>query len=215
MAPFPRGALREPLSLAMGSRAKVGTLRVLSLIHEPITQRDVARRAGFQHRSVQLAIEDLVAVNLVMRIEGGRDFLVALNRGHRLASSLQSLFVQEAEHFLEVRRAIAEALGATGVRDLCAVLFGSVARAEDRAESDLDLLIVVPAQGARERVLEALESLRAGLLLRFGVELRPIGYTYTEARRLWKQRRSPIREALRDGIALVGPPLREALDGTG
>lgn len=108
-----RSVIREPLSFAMGTRGKVGCLRVLALIPGPSTQRELARRARFQHRTVKLALEDLVACGVVARIEGSRDFLVSLNHEHRLAPTLRELFRQEAEHFLELRPDLVRARGAS------------------------------------------------------------------------------------------------------
>jgi predicted nucleotidyltransferase len=209
-------AVREPLSHALGTRAKVGCLRILSLIHEPLTQRDLARRAHFQHRTVQLALEELVALGFVSRIEGGRDFLVRLNREHRLAPAVEQIFRQEAEHFLELRRALVEAAGGRASQEvLSIVLFGSAARSEDTLGSDVDTLLIAPDARVRNSALERIESSREPLLERFGVRIHPVGYSLSEARRLWRQRRPPLPEALRDGIVLLGPPLRELLNGKG
>lgn len=203
--------------MALGTRAKVGCLRVLSLIREPVTQRELARRARFQHRSVQLALEELVVLGFVSRMEGGRDFLVQLNRHHRLAPAVEQLFRQEAEHFLELRSAlVAEvAKGRESREVLSLALFGSMARAEDGLESDLDALVIASDARARDGALERIGSAGEKMLERFGVRVRPIGYTLSEARRLWRQGRSPLPEALRDGIVLRGPPLREILSGQG
>src|SRR5688500_10950878 len=98
---------REPLSYLLGTRAKVGCLRVLSLTSELLTQREVARRAGVQHRSAQLALDELVALGVVRRIEGGRDFLVGFNDAHALAARLRPAFSAEAEFFLALRQQLA------------------------------------------------------------------------------------------------------------
>jgi predicted nucleotidyltransferase len=209
------GPVREPLSYALGTHGRVRTLRVLTLIREPITQREVARRARLQHRTVQLALDDLVHLGIVSRIQGGRDFLVSLDRGHRLAPPLAQLFRVEAEHFLELRsalsRLVADEQRQNGVLSL--VLYGSAARAEDSTESDLDLLVVAENAVAVESALTRLEVGKEEVQQRFGVSLHSIGYTLAQARRIWRQKRPPLHDAQRDGIPLVGPPLRQLLSG--
>jgi predicted nucleotidyltransferase len=162
---------------------------------------------------VQLALDELVQLGLVARLEGGRDFLVSLNRRHRLASALEALFRVEAEHFLELRgellRVLHEGFGEKALLSL--VLFGSAARAEDRSSSDLDLLLIAADSASLEWAMNAIADATEGFSTRFGVTVRPIGYSLVQARRLWRQRRAPLVELHRDGIPLLGPPLRELL----
>src|SRR3990172_2055699 len=64
-------ATREPLAFALGTPAKVSALRALAGAGEPLSQRDVARRAGVQHRSARLALDELVLLGIVFRPGGG------------------------------------------------------------------------------------------------------------------------------------------------
>jgi predicted nucleotidyltransferase len=209
------GPVREPLSYILGTRAKVGCLRILSAIADPISQREVARRAGVQHRSARVAMDELVALGLVHRLEGGRDFLVSLNPHHHLTAALRELFRVESRYFVELRRELAErARRVPRPRAVRAVvLFGSVARGEDTPESDLDLLVITDDDVTRERVLERVTEEARGLWEAFGCRVRAIGYTLAEARRRWRRREPPLPEVARDGLVLVGPPLAELLGG--
>ncbi|MEE8117120.1 MAG: nucleotidyltransferase domain-containing protein [Gemmatimonadales bacterium] len=209
------GPTREPLSYLFGTRAKVSCVRVMCAAGDPITQREVARRAGVQHRSAQLALDELVAVGLVSRIEGGRDFLVRLNDEHHLGSAVRSLFNAEAAQFLELRRRLVEiATGGARVREIrSAVLFGSVARGDDRPDSDLDLLLIVADAGARERLLERFYAAVPHLHARFGCRVRPLAYTLAESRRCWRAHEPPLPDVARDGLVLFGPPLPDLLGG--
>jgi predicted nucleotidyltransferase/predicted transcriptional regulator len=205
-------AVREPLSYALGTRAKVACLRVLSLVDGPLTQREVARRAHLQHRSAQLALDELVALGVVSRVEGGRDFLVRLNSRHRLAASLAGAFHAEAAHFLELRRRLVELAApsrrGSGITSL--VLFGSAARGDDDPESDLDLLLVAAdPEPALERVQAGVEE----VVRVFGVRVKPIAYTTADARRLYRRRLPPLREIARDGVLLFGSPMRDLVNG--
>lgn len=206
-------AVREPLSYALGTRAKVACLRILALTRQPITQRELARRAHLQHRSVQLALDELVALALVSRIEGGRDFLVSLNSAHRLAQPLGELFRREADHFLDLRSSIVDLAGAgpRRGRPLAVVLFGSAARGADDAESDLDVLLIAPDEATRTTVLDRIQERAEEIRRRFGVRVKPVGYTVSEAHRLWRERGSPLQEVAQDGLVLSGTRIAELL----
>src|SRR5687768_7453265 len=124
------GPAREPLSYHLGTRAKVSCLRVLCTSTGLLTQREVARRAGVQHRSAQLALDELVELGAVRRIEGGRDFLVGFNDGFALGAPLRQLFQAESEFFLWLRQQLARLVADAprSARIISVVLFGSVAR---------------------------------------------------------------------------------------
>lgn len=208
-------ATREPLSYLLGTRAKVGCLRVLSLTAEPLSQREVARRAAVQHRSVQLALDELVALGLVRRIQGGRDFLVALSTEYYLGAAVRDLFRSESEFFLALRRQLTAMATEAPPRGRISsmALFGSMARGEDRPGSDLDLLLITADTAAQEAALARVGALSGETRKVYGYAVRPIAYTTVEARRRWRRREPPFPEIVRDHIVLVGPPLRELLDG--
>jgi predicted nucleotidyltransferase len=206
-------AARQPLAFALGTPAKVATLRALAGAGEPITQRDAARRAGVQHRSVQLALDDLVQLAIVTRQAGGRDYLVRLNDAHRLVPVLRALFRAEADHFLELRRCLAQVASDVARRTglVSVALFGSVARARDLPSSDCDVLIVARDDGGLTRAMEAFEVCAVVLRESHGCRLAPIGYVRTDAARRWRARAAPFNEISRDALIVFGPPLAEAL----
>lgn len=208
-------AVREPLAFALGTPAKVATLRVLSVVGEPLTQREVARRAGVQHRAVSRALDDLVSLSLVTLKEGGRDHRVRLNEGHRLATPLRSLFQAEAEHFRTLRVVLAEEARAMARRIglVNLVLFGSVARALDGVGSDCDLLVVAREPAGIDAALAALVPVARHLEGSHGCHLRPIGYALKDAARRWRAKEPPFPGIRRDGLVVFGPPLEDSLSG--
>ena len=208
-------ALREPLAYALATPAKVATLRVLAGAGEPLTQREVARRAGVQHRAVRRALDELVPLGIVARQQGGRDYLVRLSDDHRLSAPFRSLFASEAEHFLDLRRALAEAARGIARRSglVSLVLFGSVARARDGVESDCDLLVVARDQHGLDAALGGLASVASRLEASHGCHLRPIGYTLEDAAAGWRSGQAPFPAIRRDGLTLFGRPLEDSLGG--
>jgi predicted nucleotidyltransferase len=209
-------ALREPLRHVLGSPAKVAALRALAAAGEPITQRDVARRAGVLHRSIQLALNDLVHLGVITRQVGGRDYLVRINRAHRLSASITALFTAEAGHFLELRQKLAAV--ANGIprrsRPMSVALFGSVARAVDTPSSDCDLLIIAGATSGLDICLNAFIAAADDIRETIGSRIAPIGYLRAEASRSWKSRRAPFDTIRRDALTVYGIPLAEALGDT-
>lgn len=206
-------ALREPLAWVLGTPAKVAALRAICGAGEPLSQRDVARRAGIQHRSAQLALDELVLLGLVLRQIGGRDYLVSLNPAHRLTAPLRALFSAEAGQFLELRQRLAAVAAAVPRRTglVSVALFGSVARATDDPASDVDLLVVALTEPGLGVGLDAIRAAARDVQARFGCRLSPVGYTRSDAARAWRRRAPPFDQIRRDALVIFGSALDEAL----
>ena len=206
--------VREPLGAILGTRAKVDIVRELTAQGAPLSQRELARRAGVTLRSAQAALVDLYAVGIAEKLEGGRDHLTRLNVRHILASALTEVFRAEAELARNLRQAIATITVGDGDPPLGLYLFGSVARAEETTTSDVDILLI--ARDARhrgellDRTLAGVESVRA----KYGVSVAPIAYTLRDAKRGWNENASPWPDLARDAVAIMGPPLGDLLTTT-
>lgn len=127
-------------ALFSSSRARV--LDVLLSVQGRFTARHVGELAGVSPPTASQALKALEATGVVTREDIGRAHVYALNRDHYLVPALQGL-VQEAgrdeEIILEAMRSVAP----VGAQPNSIIVFGSVARGEEAAESDLDILIVV------------------------------------------------------------------------
>ena len=187
-------------------------LRVLAALPAPISQRELARRAGVQVRSAQQAVEVLAGLGLVERTIGGRDHLVRLNRRHHLANALMALFDVEADAFRSLRESLA-AIFPRGRRDGLEALaqFGSAARGEDTIGSDLDVLLIARDIPAREALRERLVEAAAEITAVYGVAPRVLAYALAEARAMYRAGRPPMVEIVAGAIPLAGATLRELL----
>lgn len=206
------GALRAPLDVALGAPARIAVLRVLTALPAPLSQRELARRAGTQVRSAQQALEALAALGLVTRTVGGRDTLVRLNVAHHLAPTLRALFDAEADGFRRLRANLVAAVPARWRRRMASlVAFGSAARAQDAPGSDLDLLLIVADGADRAGTETAVTEAAAGLVPSFGVRVRVLTYTRHDARARYRRRQPPFDTLTVDAVPLLGPPLAELL----
>jgi predicted nucleotidyltransferase len=190
-----------PLNGLFFSTTSTRVLRALVRQGErPRTGREIARLAKTPpHRTSQVLSkferEGLVHCRIV-----GRAYLWSLSERHPLVPALRALFDSEAEA-AERRRALLRRVVSEvkGVRR--AVVFGSAARGEEHAGSDLDLLIVASNRAALERVQERLAALRFDLWNEGGMKISPLLYT---AREFERKRHLPVIQAAeREGEELV------------
>lgn len=164
----------------LGSRTKLRLLRVL-YAHpgREFSIRELAGAVGQSLGSVHPALGQLLGTRVVLMRRIGRSRVVRVNRAHPLYETLASLFREETSALAGVAREFARALPRQGIE--AAVLFGSVARGEPRARSDIDILVVVddPSRSA------AVGKVAASMLDRFDANVSPLVLTRNEvARRL-------------------------------
>lgn len=131
---------------------------------EQFATRDLARRAGVAYGSVDRAMKGLVARGLVTRLE--------TQDGPRFRAPFEDARLRHLFLLLRQGSGIVSALqralrGVKSVRYAC--VFGSFARGEDGAQSDIDVLIL---RDREEEQLEIYSQLQR-VADRFGREVNP------------------------------------------
>ncbi len=115
-------------------------LAILARADQAFTGRQLARMAGASNEGARQALMRLVMQGIVQREPAGAAQLYRLNREHLAAPAVLALADLRSTLLDRLRSALSEwELAADH-----ASLFGSVARGEERADSDLDICIVRP-----------------------------------------------------------------------
>jgi hypothetical protein len=100
--------LSTPWDAILGTRSQVRAIRVLERDREPMTVREVSRRAHEHLRATQTAVSRLVEVGLVQRVGTGSQQLVRWNTSHPLAPPLSALFQAERARYRRILEGIVE-----------------------------------------------------------------------------------------------------------
>lgn len=151
MRPKPLSFLRHPLSTLLGTEASVRVLRELALHGNELTTTVLAQRTGITDQSVRNIVNSLLPTGVLKVYGQGRATSYQLDVKHPIGRSLLNLFHAEEERLEAIRRAVARAAQQMAPSPLAVWVFGSVARREDRPDSDLDLLLVVEDDDTTER----------------------------------------------------------------
>lgn len=186
----------EALDDVLASRGHLRVLRALDALPEGlgVSARDLARRAGVAHNRASEILSSLTQLRLARVQRAGRADLYQLNREHVLYPAIHELFEQETEVQAELQRFLRRRLGKLDhVRE--AYIFGSVARGESRAGSDIDLALVMPPSGPTVAEQQELDELAREVRERFGSELamhvspEPVSYRVEgrTGRALWRR----------------------------
>jgi predicted nucleotidyltransferase len=122
--------------------ARGGVLTVLAATEKPLTGRTVASltQPHASLRAVQTALDDLVLNGVVLREHVGRAHLYMLNRSHLAAPAVLGLANMRQELLDRIRTEVST----WAVESEATWMFGSAARGDADAHSDIDLLIVRP-----------------------------------------------------------------------
>jgi predicted nucleotidyltransferase len=192
--------LRHPLRVITPTLdGDILTLLAAGELH--LSGREIGRRIGASQEGVRRTLERLVGEGIVLRERAGNAHLYQLNRRHISAPWIERLAATRAQLIDRLR----EAIGAWQLRPAAAVLFGSAARGDASAESDIDMLVVRPHEINMDdptwrRQVSELESEAAAST---GNDARAIEYSDEEVRRIWNDE-PVLAAAAAEGIALFG-----------
>ena len=187
-------------------------LAVLAGTTRALTGREVARLSGRpSHAGALHALNRLVEHGLVDRTEAGRALLYTLNREHVAAPAVELLAGMRSEF---LRRLVAT-VDAWAVPPMHLSLFGSAARADGDAASDIDVFVIRPrAVGAEdERWRAQLEDLAVQIRRWTGNHSSLMEVGEQELPRLGRSRRDTVADLRTQAVTLVGPPAADLLKG--
>lgn len=196
---------------AIAPTLDVAVLVELSRMPAPVSVSTLRGRVGRgSDRGLRLALDRLVRQGIVRRRHVGPLSLFELNHDHvaapvaRMLADLRSRFLQQ----------LRELIAGWEIRPLHASLFGSAARRDGNAESDIDLFVVRPPDVDEddERWRHQLDTLEERVRAWTGnpVQISELGAR--DLTRLRGERPAIVEELERDAIELAGSSVRRILD---
>lgn len=173
--------------------------RVLGLLllrpDEALHVREVARRTGLPQGTLARELKRLAEVGLLKREQRGNQLLYGANRASPIFEEVAGI-LRKTSGLADV---IAEALAPLSARIDIAFIFGSVARAAEKAESDVDVLIIGSIDFGK--VIDALHPAQQQL----GREINPKVFPPREWQTKLKAKNAFVRDVIgRQKIFLIG-----------
>jgi predicted nucleotidyltransferase len=157
----PQSMLRYPLTRILGVDANVRVLRELFGHGGELSAPALVVRSGLAQSSVRGALIDLETMKIVEAIGSGRTRLYRVGNRHPLATAVGALFQAEDRRFEAVLAGVGTAAARSGPGVVAVWLYGSVARGQDRAGSDMDVAVVAENDALR-RVEETMRDELSG-----------------------------------------------------
>lgn len=186
----------------LGSRSKLGVLRVLWRSHDPLNASQIASRTGLTRPAVSSALLDLNQAGAVRSSPAGRAIVHSLERGNiyverwiepvfRSEWELPDVLLEEIEHTFSN-------LAVSGV------MFGSYARGQQTSDSDIDLVLVAADSRSKRAIERLLESYLSEFRVRWGAPLSAVTYDQNEANTLRSRAPSLAASLMDEGITVFG-----------
>jgi predicted nucleotidyltransferase len=149
---------------------------ILALLYghsdERLYLREIARRAGTGIGATQRELEQLTEAGLIHRVRHGHRVYYQANRKNPIFAELKSILAKTSG----IRDILLEGLTPLENRIKLAFVYGSIARGEETASSDVDLMVV--GDVSFSDVVSALGQMEAKL----GREVNPTVYSSSEFR---------------------------------
>jgi hypothetical protein len=188
---------------AVLSKTDGKVLSVLAGTTKPLGGREVARLAGVSQNGAWRALRRLVDQGVVIeQPAGGRAMLYTLNRDHLAADPIITLTRLRSTLFERLK----EHLAAWEVQPIHASIFGSAARGDGDAHSDIDILVIRPkdVQEEDDQWRSQINSLAAAVHSWTGNHAGIAEIAERDLARLRRERPPVIKDVMADAITLVG-----------
>ncbi|WP_166983990.1 nucleotidyltransferase domain-containing protein [Paramicrobacterium fandaimingii] len=184
-------------------------LRRLSILTEATSGRRIHSLSGASSLSTtQRILDQLEVVGLVSATPIARSKLYTLNRDHLLWEPLGQLLSASITFEQRVGQTITE----LAPPDSVGVLFGSVARGTANAESDVDVLVVVPDNTAADARYDLVSALSDSIELLSGNRAQAIAVTFTELKNMVQLHDPLVDSWRREGRKVTpGPSLTQLM----
>jgi predicted nucleotidyltransferase len=195
--------INRPLDEVLGNRNHVRVLRHLILFPSPvITGRGIARELGMSHGSCIRSLNELEAIGALVRKRVGTSATYEVPESSILFSKMiKPLFVKESRLLDGLVGRLLDGIE----KEVQAVfLYGSVARAEETASSDIDLLVILKSGVNKGTIGKKLASNRSETSSLYLVGIHVIAYSYNEYQKHKRQGLPLIKEVLSEGRLLFG-----------
>jgi predicted nucleotidyltransferase len=196
---------------AISPNVDTAVLVVLAGSSVPRSGREIARRAGRSKTGVQHVLERLVDHGIVELLATGKARLYSLNRDHLLAGAVE----QMTNTHTELIRRLRNTISSWETPAVHVSLFGSAVRGDGDTHSDIDMLIVRPANldPESEQWRAQIDLLAEDIRRCTGNNAGIVEISDADLPRLVEEQRPILAELRRDAIDIVGKPTRTLLRG--
>lgn len=189
----------SPVSV-LKSEEKLKLLRFLIHHESAMSGREIASLLKISHMSVNRAMQEFVSMNFVQYVTVGKAHVWKVNRksyAYKILRQLVECLREIPDPLSELKAVVMKYLSKHRIEKV--VLFGSIARKEDRPDSDIDLFIVVKNKEGQKKIEATIEKMSNDCLEIFGNRFSPYILTVQQFK---QKQRLPLMAEINKGIQI-------------
>jgi predicted nucleotidyltransferase len=168
----------SPLDV-LTSKTKLKIIKFLLTHQAQMSEREIASILKVSHMSVNRTLRELAEFNFVNFITIGKAHLWSVNRksyAFKVLSEMIKGVSSITDPLEDLKKTIGENLSKNLIKKI--VLFGSIAKGQERPNSDIDIFVLVKNETAKKKIESSIDKLSNLCLETFGNRLAP--YVLTE-----------------------------------
>jgi predicted nucleotidyltransferase len=175
------------LSQFLVSNTRAELLRVLfNGLDKELYLREIEKITNVQASSLQKEVKHLTSLDLITARKDGNRIYYTANKNHPIYPDLISII----EKTSGIQALLAERLKDSRIK--CAFVFGSIAKNKEKAESDIDILII------GDLGMRAVTKMLSGLQEKVGREINPHIYSEEEFTKKIKEKDHFVMSVLKE-----------------
>ena len=184
----------------ISSKTKLKIVNFLIQYESNMSEREISSILNVSHMSVNRTMRDLSAINFAYCVSIGNAYLWKVNRKSYAYKGLKTFIktISKIDDPLkDLKNTILQNLPKDSI--IKVILFGSIAKASEQTNSDIDLFVLVANKKLKEKIRTILEKLTILCLDKYGNTLSPYILTQIE---LENKKRLAIIKEIEKGIQL-------------
>jgi predicted nucleotidyltransferase len=202
---------RYPLTSILGTEANVRVLRELTRHGGQMSAPSLVARTGLGRTSVWGALATLGKMNIIESAGTGRAVLYRIRTDHPLHAPLDALFEAEEARFATILDIVRSVASESGPGVLAVWIYCSVARGEDRPDSDVDVAVIAQPSEL-QRVMDTVRDALRVPGEKIGFTPAVVGISPADVERLSRERDPWWTNVVADTLVLSGMHPRELAD---
>ena len=200
--------LDSPLNDIFGQYSKVKILRFLVQSQSQSNGREIAKNVGLSHVKAHTALKDLTRQGVVNMRSAGSSLVYWLNEEHFLVKEIiRPAFEKEEGLFEYISRLILKEISLPKPSSM--ILFGSFAKGNASADSDIDVVIIYPRSKNKTVISKELSEAEKKITSFFGNRLSSVPLLIDEFQKRLKTKDAFIHEIIRSGKVIYGRSITE------
>ena len=198
-----------PLNHILGQLSKIKILRFLIKSGVSMNGREIGKAVGLSHVRCHTILKELSEQGIVSLRRIGRSTVYEIQEDHIVVKDwLEPLFRKEELLVQNLAQVVIDYLT---TKPLSIILFGSIAKNQDQAGSDIDLLLIMPGSADLKRCNEAIMKSEEQVTKLYGNHLSPLFIKHSAFIKKLKKGDPFFQEVLKYGHSIYGLTFTELL----